>query len=174
MARANAVDDHCHDCVSLHPPTLEWLSGSNQKGYRPTPVERLRPHPEALAAFSTYAGVGLVARLPIALTQPLLAVRQGQEALFFAGFASRLACRQRPMIPVIFVPDITSEAIAVTAWLEVCRLPYQQLEPRGGHADLYKALQQVPPPIRATLFGSEVSDRALGRLLHVDPKRFRR
>lgn len=138
------------------------------------PAERLRPHPEALAAFATYASIGLVAPLPVALTQPVLAVQQGREALFFAGFANRLACRQRPTVPVVFIHGLAGEAIAVTAWLEVCRLLYQQVAPKGGHAALYRAIQQVPAPISATIFGGEVSDRALGRLLQVDPKRLRR
>lgn len=134
----------------------------------------LRPHPAAFAPFAVYAGIGFAAALPASLAPPILAVAEGRDVLFFGGFAGRLAHRDSAVVPVAVVPAMPDDTIAIVAWVELLRPLFAQVEPKRGHADLHRAVRSVPPPILEAVFGGPVSERALGRLLQVDPSRFGR
>lgn len=135
--------------------------------------KKINVHPAAAAAFETYRSIRVSARLPEHLASAIPVLRnQNGTFSFFSHFSERLAFRNAETIPVTFVEELDASQIARISWSEVLLLAHEQLHPKNGFRDIFRALKLVPPEVSSPIIGS-INANSIAKKLQCDAGRFR-
>lgn len=155
------------------------LGGTENLGLRPIlPANRLVArekvsiHPAATTAFETWRTIRFSARRSENLATAIPVLKNGNGSFyFFSNFRRPSAFRIAEAIPVTVVENLDESQIARIAWSEITLACHEQLHPKNGFRDIFRALKLVPPEVCIPIFGT-LNPRSIAKKLCCDVSRF--